>query len=871
MFKKFILIFYLLFPLILIAQSGVKGYIKDQNDKPLPYTTIYISELHSGTVANQDGYYEVRLKPGEYHLNYQILGFKTEKKTITISNQMLVMNVKMMNQSFNLKEININASSEDPAYSIMRKVVAKSKYHTMLVKSYKARIYIKGFMKVDVPKLIYAMGKKEGLDTVEVNTSESLNDIEYEYPNTYRQKVISARSNEGDSAMGGVNPYITGSFYSNSLFSGSTFGVYRFKLENSFTDQGYEIYKIKVFPRSKGPDLYTGYVYIIKDLWAIHSLNLEIFRMGFKYNISQIYTPVKDKIWMPISHNFDVKGKFFGVKVTYKYLATVSDYQVELNTNLDKKNLIVIDEKTEKEYAAALKEEKRLRATNEPKDTTKTAAETTEKFTLKDLKKAMKEMEKKEKESAKKKDEPEFRSDYSINFDTTAFKKKETYWDSIRPIPLTEIEKKTGPAKRIDSIHQARKADTTDKVAGFLGKTLGSILLGKDIRLYKKLTLKYPSPLAHFNFNTVEGFNLNLPIEIRYRKKRDNYLSLIETVRYGFSSKDFYHQTELKYEFTTLKYNQKAYLSAEGGHYISQFNSNEPIEAFINTMSSLYWVDNYMKLFQKDYAAINLSYPLLSNLKLNARLEWQKRSELFNTSATTWVSKDGKEYTDNLPVNIETNNTSFAQHKATLADITLTYKPNVSYYRHNGIIEVDDETYPALKLNYSGGFKNIFGSSVDYHRLEASIRHRFHGVRRDFDFNIFIGNTFTRNSYSFMDYKHFDGNLTILQTASPSSAFYLLDYYKYSTMDKYIGVNSQLSFRKFLLTQNMWLNLLGVRENFIFNYLKTPSSPNYVEVGYGLDNILKVLKLQAITSFENGKYKSFGFRIGLSLLFDGEE
>ena len=222
-----------------LAQGGVKGIVKDQDNKALPFATLYIREINSGTVCNQDGYYEYRLKPGTYHLNFQYLGCKSESRTITLGNEMQSLNIKLQNQSINLKEVNIVASTEDPAYSIMRKTIAKSKYHQMQVKAYSALVYIKGFFKVDVPKLVYKMAKSEGVDTVEVNTSESLNQLEYEYPNTYRQKVLSARSNESDSGRMGVNQYINGSFYASPLFSSSAFGLYRFKLEGSFPDQCY--------------------------------------------------------------------------------------------------------------------------------------------------------------------------------------------------------------------------------------------------------------------------------------------------------------------------------------------------------------------------------------------------------------------------------------------------------------------------------------------------------------------------------------------------------------------------------------------------------------------------------------------------------
>jgi hypothetical protein len=862
-------ILFILFPFFIFAQSGIKGTIKDHENKPLPYATIYIQELHTGTVTNEDGFYQYKLPKGSYHINYQYLGYKSEIKTASITNEMLTLNVKLANQSINLKEVNIVASAEDPAYSIMRKTVAKSKYHLMQVTSYKALVYIKGFFKLDVPKIVYKMAKSEGIDSVEVNTSESLNELEYEYPNTYRQKVLSARSNEEDSSRMGVNNYINSSFYASPLLSSSAFGLYRFKLEGSFNDQGYEIYKIKVFPRSKGPDLFTGYLYIIKDLWAIHSLNLEAYNMGFKTLVSQIYAPVKENAWLPISHTFDINGRMLGVKINYKYFATVSDYKVEINEKLDKKKLIVIDEKTELEYAAALKDEKQRRGLPLMADTSKTE-DTAVRFSLKDLKKAMKEMEKREKESRKKKDEPEVMSDYSISFDSLAYKQKTSYWDSIRPVPLTDLEKKPGFGKKNDSIREARKADTASRFA-FLGNTFGGLIFGKTIRISKGFDIHYPSPLAHANFNTVEGYNLNLPLEFIFKKKGKELITITQTVRYGFSSKDLYYNTHIRYRLKTNKYGQRANIQAEGGHYISQYNDDEPIFPIINSFATLLWNNNFMKIYQKDYASIQISYPLRSNIHLKAGFEWANRKELTNSTSEIWINNKTKNYTSNAPANNESQNNSIAIRKASTFNLQLTYKPFVKYYKNNGQIRVNDNQSPKIKLNYTTGIKDFLESQADYQRLEASLIHHFNGVRRDFEFNLFAGSTFNNKASSIIDYKHFGGNQTFIQISEPATAYYMLDYYRYSTAKNYWGAQTQLSFRKFLLTQNMWLNLLGVRENIIFNYLKTETSAHYVELGYGLDNIFKFMKIQAITSFENGKYQGFAIRIGLSGVFRFEE
>jgi hypothetical protein len=60
------------------------------------------------------------------------------------------------------------------------------------------------------------------------------------------------------------------------------------------------------------------------------------------------------------------------------------------------------------------------------------------------------------------------------------------------------------------------------------------------------------------------------------------------------------------------------------------------------------------------------------------------------------------------------------------------------------------------------------------------------------------------------------------------------------------------------------VRLAGIREVIFLNYLKTPTSRNYTELGYSIDGILRMFRLEAAASFENGNYMNYGFRIGIA-------
>ena len=119
----------------------------------------------------------------------------------------------------------------------------------------------------------------------------------------------------------------------------------------------------------------------------------------------------------------------------------------------------------------------------------------------------------------------------------------------------------------------------------------------------------------------------------------------------------------------------------------------------------------------------------------------------------------------------------------------------------------------------------------------------------------------------FMDYKHFLGNQTPFITNDPVGSFRLLDYYKYSTSDKYFSGNFHYQFRKFLVTNIPLVRMAGIRENIFVNYLATPTSKNYTEVGYSIDGILRIFRLEGAAAFQDGKYLNYGFRIGITSNF----
>mgnify|MGYP000359682357 CR=1 FL=1 len=345
-----LLTLFIILPFGLLAQ-GIKGTIKDDEGKSMPFASIYVKEIGTGTSSNLEGNYELPLKAGKYQVAYQFMGFTTQIKEVQVTNGYVELNIVLSPQVIQLQTVVVTGKAEDPSYTIMRKAISKAKYHLLQNDSYSAEVYMKGTGQITkVPWILRRTLEKEGIDTSQVFTSESVSEIYFERPNTFSEKVISVRASGQDMDSANPNSYINSSFYlpevvnAISPLSPRAFSYYKFEYQGSFKERGYEINKIKVTPRSKGDDVFEGFIFIREDFWNIHSLDLSTSLMGFKIRIEQIFAPIQDETWMPVTQQFEFWGSIFGLAGKYSYLASVSNYEVTPNADLDA-SVVLIDEK----------------------------------------------------------------------------------------------------------------------------------------------------------------------------------------------------------------------------------------------------------------------------------------------------------------------------------------------------------------------------------------------------------------------------------------------------------------------------------------------------------------------------------------------
>ncbi len=856
----FLIILFFLTGVSMVLAGGVQGTIRTAKGEPMPYASILVKNTSFGTMANADGQYEINLNTGSYEIQFQYVGYQTLVKVVEIGTAIITLDVTLAEEVVQLNEVKVGTGNEDPAYTIMRKSISMARFHMLEVDSWSARTYVKGtFQVLDIPFLLKGTLKKNNIEVGTTYVLESINEISFKQPNTIREKVVSIRSNLPPGTKPAINFAQLNLYRPNFLevvspLSPKAFAYYRFAYEGGFEDRGHWINRIRVIPRTRGQDTFEGTLYIVDNLWSIHSFHFSyIDENSINYQVQQIYSPVQD-VWMPIQSEAKVSANLFGAKGEARYVTSARNYQLKVNPKYHQQP-VVVDEKIDKEKAAAAKKQ-----TIDP-----SLALQQKELTRKQLRKLVKNMEKEDRKDRKEKGEDvHVVRDYAFDIDTLARKKTASFWEEERQVPLTDIEVKG--YKQADSLYKANgekiKKDSIRNLPAFRVRHL---IFGKTY-LYGKETenegyptrLEFDSPIFHINnlgfFNTVEGYVLRSRAKYTHRIEKDLRWSLEANARYSFA------RNHLNGGLTFYRGNLKNSFQVVALRNVFQFNAANPISEAVNTVYTLLREENYLKLYEKTAVGIQWYHRFIEPLTLTTAVSYEQRTHLTNYATRGWVDRESRAFSSNDPENQELNNqTAFPDHQVWLWTTAINFQPFAKAAIYNGRRYRVNNNSPILTLYNRSGF-----GDTRFNQLELRLSDRARLLKADFEYLV-KGGTFygPEKPQYLMDFKNFNGNQTIFQTGGLEN-FRLLEYYKYSTTQSYLEAHASWQPQRLLFTYFTPLRLYGIQENIFVNTLFSNQTQLY-EVGYGFKGLVKLFGAEVVTTFQDGKYVQTGVRVRLAI------
>lgn len=869
MFKYlFVLVFSVFFNGVHAAH--ISGIVKNTRGERLPYTSVIIRGTTTGTMANADGAYTLSLTPGQYELVFQFLGYKTLTKAVVVGEDDMKQDITMEEQSFNLAEVKVQKGNEDPANAIMRKAIAKSKIHSLQVTEYEADTYIKNTLLLNnIPAIARKELAKEGISVGIPVISESKLIFSFKQPNKRFTRVIARKSSSLDNAVTISDNFYLINFYEPvmaddiiSPLSPSAFSYYNFEYLGYFEDRGLTVNRISVIPKNYGPGVWRGVIYIIEDQWNIHSADVETVLSGMKYKINQLYAPSKG-VWMPVNQKLELSGKIFGFDFQAQSQVNPDYTLLEVNPKLVKE-VKIIDEKSQ--GAVAPKTLAKAKKTGE-------ILEMQQEFSVKEMNKLMKNLEKEEKNA--KENKLLTRRD-SVVVDSLANSRTPAFWNEARSIPLTAHE--TRGYRFTDSLKVMRieKKDSLEKDS--LKKNWKKFVLGHDFRLKAAdktqggLFLKYKPPfipLIGLNYNTVEGMTANLSLSLKRRKSEKAPSALT----YGIA-------TDLRYAVGLRRWQGRAEgrigknahgLMLGAGSYKAQFDGVGGIGDDLNTLTTLFGL-NIAKIYMKDYFHAGYSFEKDKRFSFTTDIEFAGRSPLSNLQDSSRIWIKNKKFSSNAPVNFELKDSLFSKHQAGTWSTVVKWQPGLRYRLYNGQKIYQGSDWPAFTATYRKGM-----NGVDYDFLSLSASQQIN-TRWAGKLNYFIeaGDFVNAKKVYLMDMKHLNSINLTTDGSRPDHVFAYYrqlntnlpvqlssdSYYKYSTKGTFLKAHMINEFRSLLITQVTAARMYGLKEDLFVNYLNSPIKKNYVELGYGIDGIGKVLRIEVITSFEQGKFQRWGWQLG---------
>lgn len=403
-----------------------------------------------------------------------------------------------------------------------------------------------------------------------------------------------------------------------------------------------------------------------------------------------------------------------------------------------------------------------------------------------------------------------------------------------------------------------------------------SFFFGERKKDFYPFEIYYKSPVFDSNFNTAEGFVVNSAVVLRRRWAPYKFLELETLGRRSFG-------LNRNTGFLKLRYKTESFdIQLANGDYISQFNPDNTISPEMNSLATLLLKNNQMKIFRKEFWSLALINRFSSRFYLKALIESSRQSQMDNVTGYYWVNYMNRTFNSNNPTNVENPKEGFDTHNSFVTQVQLAFRPFLSYSYNNNLRVFDWGSSPLILFKYRAGWPDVFKSNINFQLTELSYIQNISlspWVKTGFILNagLFIGN----KPVYFQDFKHFNGVLNLVQTGDMLANHRLVGYYQnltsganqrlnvnhysYSTAGNYVEALSQFQFT------NLWLKpLLGfkkayVKELLIANaYYINNQNLFYNEIGYGLDGVMKVLRLEAIANFNNGQFNYVGLRININ-------
>jgi hypothetical protein len=745
-----------------------------------------------------------------------------------------------------LREVSIVKGSEDPAYAVMRQAIARAPYYRSFVRKYTAGAYLKGTGKLIRVPALFKITKSSREEVKKylgrVFVLEEQRKVTFTAPNTWDNEVKAYTNSFPDEMQISletinINLYQPTLFGKVSPLSPGAFSYYHFRLEGSYMEGEHLVNRIQVIPRKDNPDLISGYLYIIEDLWCISAVDVRVGSVVLDASVKITCKEIKPGVFMSASTTLKANVNMMGIQVEASYLSAVHYTHVDTG---------------EPDLPPQTKKQENIRKQMD-KLSRKENLTTRDAYKLSRLTdKAMEEAD-----TVRRAHKYERRpGNYDLRKDSLAGKRDSLYWAAVRSVPLKPEEVESYAYK--EKLKPVNDSLSRTNAAGkdVSGTVISTFMFGHTFKSKDdgKAWIKLGGLSSYVpEYNVVDGFWVGARVTAGVRLGRGAELSFTPEGYYAVSRREWLGSALLTLDYAPRRLGK---LTVGGGALSADFNGECGESRMINSVSSALFARNDMKFYDKRYLSIDNEVEVANSLLLSTGLTWQRRRPLENTVGRSLF---GKPVEPNLPRHPDYLR-PMQPDELVKASVTLMYTPAHYYQMVEGRKRYLPSVYPTFAVKYERAF------SPTFHRMELS-------ARQDIRFGLFnrihwfINGGAFRNTDALQlpDYKHFAATRIPVTEHSLNQGFTLLDSYTYSTSTRWAQANVSWYTPYLLLKHLPFLKRKRYDEAIHLRALAVRERSPYWEAGYSI-GLSDIYRIGVFTGFERSEFHAAGVSLSLPLL-----
>ncbi|MDR6194975.1 DUF5686 family protein [Siphonobacter sp. SORGH_AS_0500] len=793
------------------AQHIIKGKITDAvTGDPIPFAAVGLKGGGAGANTDFDGNYTFNARQLSDSIFVSYIGYQRAVKAVQPHLSEQIIDFQLQAGSSQLREVRIFAKGENPAFRIIRKTVAaKSAHDWGRLKAYEYESYVKN--EFDVNKIseqfkkgvigrkitgpldkLQRIAGEDGKPIIPVFLSESISDLYHRRnPELTKERIRKTK-------ITGVG-ITDGSTF--SQFIGSAFQQYNF----------YENWLLILRKEFISPiaDGWKGsYDYFLGDTIQIDSAPCFEIEVTPKRAQDLAFT---GKIWID----------------TASYALRQVDLQISGDANINYVESIKIQQQLAPITDSVSHEKawlpQQTRVLIDVKEFTKNSVGFLAKFFVSNR---------------------NFKINQAreVTFYNPAIEladhyrdSKDTYWQEARPDSLTEDEKTA--YSLIDSVKNIPIVRSYTQVLTIIANGYQRVYPGIEVGPF----------LSAGAYNTIEGLRLRAGFRTNAEFSKvwvmDGYLA------YGFKDGVMKYGANAKYILSRKPW---AEIGARTSYDLEQIGLTSEAVGNNSLFAAYSRFGRYRRgYYQREHMAY-IRGEIIKGLTPMIGIRQRSFEPLYNFAYITENEPSGQSRT---------------YHNTELITELRIAKNELFIYNDNDRISLGTAQSPIYTLRYSLGLQNTLGGDFNYHRFTLSMADNFRlGILGRSYYTLSAGYTPSTLPYPLL-FPHL-GNQSLFYVGN---AFNMMNYYEFLS-DRYASLKYEHNFEGLLfnripaIKKLKWRTLLNVNvlyggarqsnQDIIPDYdlqgnaipgfgSLNPSKP-YVEIGYGIDNILKFFRIEAL-------------------------